>query len=110
MLEEWSGADHHKEMTRAGEMVARRSSAGFAPWVVILSGDDRYRDMAMGRTIEQAIRKRLDGDGTAPTLASPAIIATPGRRTALDGLDLSVAVAKAEYDQKLRSWQDRLRR
>ena len=54
VLEEWSGADHHKEMTRAGEMVARRSSAGFAPWVVIPSGDDRYRDMAMGRTIEQA--------------------------------------------------------
>ena len=108
VLEEWSGFAHHNDLVRAGEKLARSTSTGYAPWVVIPSGDDHYRDMTMGRTLEQAMRKRLDGDGTAPTPAAPAIISAPGRRTALDALDLSLSVAKAEYDRKLRALQDRL--
>jgi polyphosphate kinase 2 (PPK2 family) len=64
--------------------------------------------MTMGRTIEQAVRKRLDGDGTAPTPPAPAIISAPGRRTALDALDLSRSMATPEYERQLRSLQDRL--
>ena len=108
VLEEWSGVAHHVQLVRAGEKLASRTSTGFAPWIVIPSGDDRYRDLTMGRTIEQAMRKRLDGGGGAPTPAAPAIIAAPGRRTALDALDLTKTVAKAEYEKKLRAYQDRL--
>ena len=108
VLEEWSGVTHHKAVVAAGEKLARHTSTWFAPWVVIPSGDDRYRDLAMGRTIHGAVRKRLDGEGTAVTPAAPAIISPPGRRTALDALDLSRSVSKGEYDKKLRAWQDRL--
>jgi polyphosphate:AMP phosphotransferase len=108
VLEEWSGLAHHKDLVRAGELLARSTSTGYAPWMVIPSGDDRYRDMTMGRTIQWAVRKRLNGGGGAPTPAAPAIISAPGRRTALDGLDLTQTVAKAEYDKKLRAYQDRL--
>ena len=108
VLEEWSGVAHHEDLVRAGEKLARRTSTGFAPWVVIPSGDDRYRDMAMGRTILEAVRKRLQGGGTAPLPAAPAILSAPGRRTALDGLDLSRTVAKADYDKRLAALQDRL--
>ncbi len=108
MLEEWSGIAHHKDLVRAGEKLARRTSTGFAPWVVIPSGDDRYRDLTMGRTILEAVRKRLAGGGTAPLPAAPAIISAPGRRTALDGLDLARKVAKDDYEKRLRDLQDRL--
>jgi AMP-polyphosphate phosphotransferase len=108
VLEEWSGIAHHGDLVRAGEKLARWTSTGYAPWVVIPSGDPRYRDVTMGRTIQQAVRKRLDGEGTAPTPAAPAISSAPGRRTALDALDLSLSLAKPEYDRKLRVLQDRL--
>ena len=108
VLEEWSGLAHHKDLVRAGEMLARSTSTGYAPWVVIPSGDDRYRDMTMGRTIKEAVRKRLDGASGAATPAAPAIISAPGRRTALDGLDLTRTVTKAEYEEKLQAYQDRL--
>jgi polyphosphate kinase 2 (PPK2 family) len=107
VLEEWSGFAHHGALVRAGEKLARATSTGYAPWVVIPSGDAHYRDLTMGRTIEQAVRKRLAGDGAAPTPAAAALISVPGRRTALDALDLSRSVAKAEYERQLRTLQDR---
>jgi AMP-polyphosphate phosphotransferase len=108
VLEEWSGVAHHARLVRAGERLASLTSTGFAPWVVIPSGDDRYRDMTMGRIIEKAVRRRLDGGGAAPTPDAPALISAPGLRTALDGLDLTRTVTKPEYEKELRAYQDRL--
>jgi polyphosphate:AMP phosphotransferase len=108
VLEEWSGVAHHPQLVRAGERLASKTSTGFAPWVVIPSGDGRYRDMTMGRTIEQAIRRRLDGGGAAPTPPAPAITSAPGHRPALEDLDRIKPVAKAAYEKTLRAYQDRL--
>ena len=59
VLEEWSGVEHHMAATGAGEMVAQRTSTPYAPWVVIPSADDRFRDLTMGQTIRGSLQKRL---------------------------------------------------
>jgi polyphosphate:AMP phosphotransferase len=108
VLEEWSGVEHHLATTGAGEKTVQRTSTPYAPWVVIPSADDRFRDLTMGQTILGALHKRLaDGRGPAP-LAAPPLIAAPDRKTALDALDLADSVGKARYQKRLSDLQDRL--
>jgi AMP-polyphosphate phosphotransferase len=108
VLEEWSGIEHHLPATGAGEKTAQRTSTAFAPWVVIPSADDRFRDLTMGQTILASLQGRLaDGGGPRP-LAAPALIAAPDRKTVLDALDLTHSVAKAKYEKRLGALQDRL--
>ncbi len=108
VLEEWSGVEHHLAATGAGEKTAQRTSTPYAPWVVVPSADDRFRDLTMGQTIEGALRQRLAKGGGPPPLAAPALIAAPDRRTVLDALDLTHAVAKPKYEKRLSELQDRL--
>ncbi len=108
VLEEWSGIEHHLAATGAGEETAQRTSTPHAPWVVIPSADDRFRDLTMGQTMVAALQARLaDGGGPRP-LAAPALIAAPDHKTVLDALDLSLSVPKARYKKRLRGLQDRL--
>ncbi len=109
VLEEWSGIEHHLAATGAGEKTAQRTSTAHAPWVVIPSADDHFRDLTMGQTILATLQKRLaDGAGPQPMAAPAALIAAPDQKTVLDALDLSLTVAKARYEKRLRDLQDRL--
>lgn len=108
VLEEWTGLSHHKTARRSGEMMARITSTAHAPWVVVPSSDDRYRDLTMGRILVETMRKRLDTDNMPQTMVAPAVISTLDRRTALDGLDLSQTVLKKTYRKELAAFQDRL--
>jgi polyphosphate:AMP phosphotransferase len=108
VLEEWSGVDHHMAATGAGERIAQRTSTPYAPWVVIPSADDRFRDLTMGQTILASLEKRLAGTAGVEPVAAPALIAAPDRKTVLDALDLTHSVAKAKYEKRLGELQDRL--
>ena len=108
VLEEWSGIEHHLAATDAGEKIAQRTSMPHAPWVVIPSADDRFRDLTMGQTILAALQKRLADGGGPPPLAAPALIASPDHRTVLDALDLTLSVPKPDYEKRLGALQDRL--
>jgi polyphosphate:AMP phosphotransferase len=108
VLEEWSNITRHGRIVMDGQKMARRTSTGHAPWIVIPSGDGRYRDIAMGRTILEALQKRLQtplGPAFAP---APAVIASPDRKTVLDALDLTRTVTDQVYRKSLKALQNRL--
>jgi polyphosphate:AMP phosphotransferase len=108
VLEEWAGIAHHKTVVKVAEQMARQTSRAHAPWVVIPSADDRFRDLAMGQTLLAALQARLaEGQAIRPP-AAPALIAAPDRKTVLDALDLSLRVAKPAYNTRLAALQDRL--
>jgi polyphosphate:AMP phosphotransferase len=107
VLNEWTGLREHRGALRAASEMARITSTGYAPWVVIPSGDARYRDLAMGRTLLQALRSRLDAPPSAAA-AAPAVIPNLDRRTVLDTLDLSKKLPHKAYKTELAAWQERL--
>jgi polyphosphate:AMP phosphotransferase len=108
VLNEWTGVDMHAEAVRAAARMARRTSTGHAPWLVIPGNDPHYRDLAMGRTVLEAIDKRLEAPPPVPIPAAPALIPSLDRRTLLDALDLSQGVERKTYNKRLATLQDRL--
>lgn len=99
---------HADQLMPVLEDVVRRTSSGDAPWVVVPSADEEYRDLTIGETVLAAIRKRLDAAATPKTAAAPVIVAGLDRKTALDALDLGAKLDAARYDEKLVHYQHRL--
>jgi polyphosphate:AMP phosphotransferase len=91
------------------EHLLRETSTADAPWLVVEGADERYRSLTIGKSILEAIRKRLDNP-TRPTR----IARTPPRIQPLDGLsildrlDLTQSVGKADYEDQLALEQGRL--
>jgi polyphosphate:AMP phosphotransferase len=108
VLEEWSNLSRHGRVAQDGQKMARRTSTGHAPWVVVPSGNSRYRDVAMGRTIHAALQTRLHTHAGPAFAPAPAVIASPDRKTVIDGLDLSRTVTDRVYHRTLEAQQNRL--
>lgn len=91
------------------ERILRETSTPEAPWTIIEANDWRYRNLAVGRALLAALRARSAGQpgGTAqprPTSVLPAI----DNHDILDRLDLSLALSKKEFEQKLEKYQGKL--
>jgi len=96
--------DNYDRSMRTVEHALRKTSSVEAPWHVIESTDRRYRSLEIGRRLLEAFAARASAPRVEPTVAAPA--AEPhevlaDQPTLLDTIDLSVAVAKAEYDERL---------
>ncbi len=120
------------------EHVLERTTANSVPWRVIDATDSRHRDLSVGRAVLDALRARLDTDGTAardaadrvtvgvtagvtagadphpgPAHEPAAVISAEGPRgpdglTVLDELDLTLSLPKDAYRQQLAAQQKRL--
>jgi len=90
------------------QTLTRLTSTGHAPWSVVPSACPRYRDMMIGKTVLEAVRRRLDGPAPKAVASAPAIVAGIDRKTALDGLDFSQKLEPDEYRKQLDRWQKRL--
>ena len=88
--------------------VVRLTSSGDAPWVVVPSADEEYRDLMIGQTVLAAMRKRLDSPPPAKVAAAPVVVAGLERKTALDALDLAAKLDEARYDKELAHYQQRI--
>jgi polyphosphate:AMP phosphotransferase len=108
VLEEWTDVRRRKKALPVAELAIRRTSTGYAPWIILPSDDPEYRDLTFGRTIADAVRKRLANDGVKPVAAPPVPLQSLDGRTVLDGLDLSRRLAPADYRRDLAAEQDRL--
>jgi polyphosphate:AMP phosphotransferase len=91
------------------EKLLRRTSVAGAPWSVIEATDARYRDVAVARTIHNAITARLAERPPAGPAVSDELF-SPGERqaTVLDTVDLTRTTDKATYDKELNLLQREL--
>ena len=106
---DWKHLEMYKEFMAASEHILRATSTADAPWLVVEGADDRYRSLTVGRTILEALRKRLDNKEKPHRMRAAPRIAPIDGVTVLDKLDLSKKVeTKDEYSNELAKLQGRL--
>ena len=108
---------HHKlydKFVKVSERALRGTDSDHAPWKVVESTDDRYRDLTAGRIILEAIQTRLAQAAktkVTPSRPAPKIsITNKGDKTVLDQVDLGQSLTRDEYEEKLDKYQARLNR
>jgi polyphosphate:AMP phosphotransferase len=98
------------EIVAVAERMAQETSTGWAPWVVVPSDNPYYRDVVVGQTILEAVRKRLSAPALPATVSAPAPIPPIDGRTVLDGLDLGNGLQADDYRRQLADLQQQLAR
>jgi polyphosphate:AMP phosphotransferase len=106
-LEEWADVRSRKQAKPIVEELVRRTSSDHAPWIVLPSDDPEYRDLTFGRTILEAVRRRLEQPTVVATTPLPAVIPNVDRRTVLDTLDLTLKLDSNAYKAALEAAQAR---
>lgn len=99
----------YDEFREISEHVLRETSTASAPWIIVEGFDANYRNLTVGKYIQEAIRKRLDhDDGQFQDPPSPPLLRPVDNLQLVDSLDLSKTISKTEYEKKLEKFQGKL--
>jgi polyphosphate:AMP phosphotransferase len=96
---------HYEKFEYVAERIIRHTDRGLSPWYLIEAEDRRYRDLTVGKTLLQAIKRRLseppamEPPSTANELDLPDVASA--QVTVLDQLDLSQFLERSEYKAQL---------
>ena len=111
---DWDFFKMYDRFYRVSEDTLRETSTAAAPWIVVEGSDPEYRAVTVGKTILQALQKRIaqKAAGQKPMAASLAAPLTePADRVRiLDRMDLSAAMPKPKYAKQLEKSQAKLAR
>jgi AMP-polyphosphate phosphotransferase len=114
---EWKHYKLYSRFIKASEQILRSTDTGSAPWFVVEAEDERYRELAIGRTLLEGMRRRVAGEnGPARSdpprsTAAPKRLSSPGARvTVLDRVDLERRIPEKEYRRRLLRLQAKVHR
>ena len=118
---DWKHFGRHDRFTKVAERAIRATDTAEAHWTIVEAADDRWRDLAVGRTLVEALEARLaavraaaEARTAASTTQRKAARASRPRRIAperdgvLSTLDLERSVSEEEYRKALPRLQERL--
>jgi polyphosphate:AMP phosphotransferase len=106
---DWKNFKIYDRFRTVTEHVLRRTSSSEAPWTIIEGADPRYRYLAVGKSILQALRARLDaGEVHRPPVSAPPVMPHIDSLSVLKRLDLTQRLAKDKYEDELEKLQGRL--
>jgi polyphosphate:AMP phosphotransferase len=92
------------------EEMLRETSTAEAPWHIVEGSDARYRNLTTGRLVLAALAAAGTATHAAPAgrqRSAPAP-AKPDDTALIRTMDLSLKLTKAQYDDALPAWQQRL--
>lgn len=123
---DWHHAKLYDRFAAAAERAIRHTDTGKCPWLLVEAADERYRDLTVGRTVLEVLRKRLDMEAAKQNLAEQAKLAssavphTPeslntenspkAGLTVLDQVNLGKVLEKDRYRKELTKYQAKLHR
>ncbi|HVP12907.1 MAG TPA: polyphosphate:AMP phosphotransferase [Phycisphaerae bacterium] len=104
---------HYRRVMGLAEEVLRKTNSKEGAWHLVESRCERYRDVVIAETLQQAVRERMEACQPAPQpkLAEAAELATPGtaeKVSILSTVDLSAKLDDVEYDKQILTEQGRL--
>lgn len=127
---DWKHFGRYDRFTKVAERAIRATDTAEAPWTIVEAADDRWRDLAVGRALAEALEARLAAVAAANTgraaeraaaqkSAASAPARKPGRSTklakaasapagVLSTIDLGRTVSDEEYGKELPRLQGRL--
>jgi polyphosphate:AMP phosphotransferase len=106
---DWKHFKLYDRFVKYSEQALQRTDTGFAPWTVIEATDDRYREIAVGRTVLEGIKNRLATKKVV--VVPPKQAAPPGDvLSVLDRVDLTKTVSAKDYNTTLARLQGKLNR
>ena len=108
---DWAALDKLGPVLPIAERILRETSVPGAPWTIVESTDDRYRDLTVARTILAALNARLGVPRhSAPELADEAFEDFDAQANVLSAIDLSQELDRETYRKQLAKQQGRLRK
>ena len=105
---DWEYHETYDEFVRSAGHALRTTSTAPAPWEVVASWDDRYRNLSVAEHLLHTLEKRLDVP--PPSSPRPPPPAPHAEINVLNSLDLSKHLGRRDYERKLSSYQGRLGR
>jgi polyphosphate:AMP phosphotransferase len=105
---DWKSFGLYDRFRKVSERALRETSTAHAPWIVVAGADPAYRSLTVGRTLRDALAKRLAHMEPPSQLTAPPPIVRPlDEVTVLAALDLGLKVSRG-YERKLEKLQARL--
>ena len=107
---DWDFFKLYDRFYRVSEDTLRQTSTAHAPWVLVEGSDPAYRAVTVGRTVLEALRKRLEApaERRAASVRAAPIVRPVDRLHVLARMDLGLKLDKARYDERLEKLQRRL--
>ena len=107
---DWEFFKYYDRFYRISEKTLRRTSSADAPWIVIEGSDARYRAATVGKTLLEAMKKRLQGppERRVPKSQAAPIVRPVDKVHILDRMDLTQKLDKASYGKRIDKFQRRL--
>jgi polyphosphate:AMP phosphotransferase len=106
---DWKHLEMYDQFQGVAQHMLRETSTADAPWMVVEGGDQRYRNLTIGKTILEAMRRRIDEPARPPRdVRAPARVHSIDGISVLDKLDLDQKVDKRDYEDELAKLQSRL--
>ncbi len=104
----WDRLKTYDKMQEVAGHLLRTTNTPWAPWIIVEGTDDRYRSLTVGKTILDALQKRLADKRDQNSPVAPPISHRIDRLDVLSSLDMTQSLTKKEYETELATWQARL--
>ncbi|HRD92663.1 MAG TPA: polyphosphate:AMP phosphotransferase [Accumulibacter sp.] len=104
----WDRLKTYDKLQEVAGHLLRTTSTSWAPWIIVEGTDDRYRSLTVGKTILDAVQKRLLEKREASAPLAPPVSPRIDGLDVLSALDMSQTLAKDVYETELAKWQGRL--
>jgi len=108
---DWEHYKLYDQFLVVNERVIRHTSTAEAPWTIVEGYDPRYRALTVGKTILDAIRKRVDEAGkkkAAAEVSAPPPLPSIDQLNVLKTLDLTQKIDKKDFQTELEKYQGKL--
>jgi polyphosphate:AMP phosphotransferase len=109
---DWAALDGLGPVMPIAERILRETSGPGAPWTIVESTDDRYRDLTVAKTILSALAARLAEEARqqGPALAAAVFGDYDSAANVLSGVDLTQTLSRDAYRAQLAAEQGRLKK
>ena len=109
---DWEHFKLYDKFRKVSERALRHTSTGDSPWIVVEGTDTRYRSLAVGTVLLDALRKRLDQakqaqDKPKKSNAAPMVKSLDNLHL-LRALDQTQKLSKKTYEKELEKYQGKL--
>ena len=118
--QDWKQAEMYDAFTGAAEHAIRYTDAGRTPWFLVEASNEPYRNLTVAHTLLAHLNQLLNqNQSVAAKPSTPAVetpaplpleVPTTAQLTVLDKVDLSQALDKKVYQEKLAHYQGKLHR